>query len=82
MDTAQREVAAAGFTDVRVWCERRQARPPDMLAFLATSVAVTELDRLPADLHSRYTAALFEALQSPVELAYVRLNVDARAGER
>jgi hypothetical protein len=43
---------------------------------------VTELDRLPADLRSPYTAALFEALQSPGELAYVRLNVDARAGER
>jgi trans-aconitate 2-methyltransferase len=82
VDTAQREVAAAGFTDVRVWSERRQARPPDMLAFLANSVAVTELDRLPADLRSPYTAALFEALQSPGELAYVRLNVDARAGER
>jgi trans-aconitate 2-methyltransferase len=82
VDTAQREVAAAGFTDVRVWSERRQARPPDMLAFLATSVAVTELDRLPADLHSRYTAALFETLQFPGELAYVRLNVDARADER
>jgi trans-aconitate 2-methyltransferase len=82
VDTAQREVAAAGFTDVRVWSERRQARPPDMLAFLANSVAVTELDRLPADLRSRYTAALFEALQSPGELAYVRLNVNARAGER
>ena len=53
-----------------------------MLAFLGNSVAVTELDRLPADLRSRYTAALFEALQSPVELPYVRLNVDARAGER
>jgi trans-aconitate 2-methyltransferase len=81
VDTAQREVAAAGFIDVRVWSERRQARPPDMPAFLANSVAVTELDRLPADLRSPYTAALFEALQSPVELAYVRLNVDARADQ-
>ncbi|MGY1722243.1 class I SAM-dependent methyltransferase [Blastococcus sp. SYSU DS0533] len=80
VDTARRDVAAAGFVDVRVWSQRRTARPPDMLAFLANSVAVTELDRLPHDLHSRYTADLFTALGAPEELAYVRLNVDARAG--
>ena len=46
--TAQREVTAAGLVDVRARLERRQARPPDVLAFLANSVAVIELDRLPA----------------------------------
>lgn len=51
--TAQREVTAAGLVDVRVRLERRQARPADVLAFLATSVAVTELDRLPATCAAR-----------------------------
>ncbi|RBY80615.1 methyltransferase type 11 [Geodermatophilus sp. TF02-6] len=80
VETARREVATAGFTDVRVWSERRPARPPDVPAFLATSVAVTELDRLPEELRDRYTAALFAALGAPEELGYVRLDVDARAG--
>lgn len=80
VDTARREVTAAGFVDVRVWSERRTARPPDMLAFLANSVAVTELDRLPHSLHGRYTVDLFNALGAPAELRYVRLNVDAQAG--
>jgi trans-aconitate 2-methyltransferase len=78
-DTAHREVESAGFTDVRVWSARRQARPPDMLAFLANSIAVAELDRLPAVLRRQYTHDLFAALNQPEELAYIRINVDARA---
>jgi trans-aconitate 2-methyltransferase len=78
-ETAAREVAAAGFTDVRVWTERRRARPPDMRAFLANSVAPTELDRLPARLRDAYATELHAELGSPDELTYVRLNVDARA---
>jgi trans-aconitate 2-methyltransferase len=80
-ETAAREVAAAGFTDVRAWTERRRARPPDMRAFLANSVAPTELDRLPARLRDAYATELHAELGSPDELTYVRLNVDARARE-
>jgi trans-aconitate 2-methyltransferase len=81
-ETARRELADAGFTDIQLWTERRQARPPDMPAFLANSVAPTELDRLPRDLRAPYAAALFAALGRPEELTYVRLNADARAARR
>lgn len=78
VETASAEVTAAGFTDVRVRSGGRPARPPDMRAFLATAVAVGELDRLPLGLRAPYTADLFDALGRPTELAYVRLDVDAR----
>lgn len=76
-ETARAQAAAAGFHNVRAWTEERQAKPPDMRAFLATAVAVTPLDVLPARLRGHYTDALFELLGRPEELHYVRLNVDA-----
>lgn len=78
-DAAGADCAAAGFTDVRAWTQERAARPADMLGFLTTSVAVTELDRLPQSQRARYVTDLHDLLGRPEELRYVRVNVDATA---
>jgi trans-aconitate 2-methyltransferase len=78
-DTAEAQAVAAGFGEVRAWTERRQARPPDMPAFLANAIAVPALDRLPQPLRAPYTDSLHAALGRPQVLSYVRLNVDAVA---
>lgn len=59
------------------WTETREARPPAMVAFLATSIVRTELARLPVDLRRPYLAAVHAALGRPDALHYVRLNVTA-----
>ena len=35
-------------------------------------------ERLPPELHEPFSAAVVEAFEKPVELHYVRLNIDAR----
>lgn len=78
-DTAESDLHASGFRDVRTWSETRTARPSDPLAFLANSIVPTERARLPPDLQAEFVDAVFAAIDRPDHYDYVRLNVSATA---
>lgn len=78
-DEARAEAEAAGFDVREAWLARRDARPPDVRAFLATSVVTQELEKLPDDLRDPYLDALMAELGDPDFIPYVRVNVSARA---
>lgn len=77
-EEAERLLRAAGFDEVRCWLEQRDAKPPDMRAFVRSSVVPLQLDRLPERLHESFLDAVMEELGEPDSLAYVRLNLSAR----
>jgi len=67
-----------GFEDVRCWLEPRCARPPDPRAYLTSICLGCHVEQLPDDLHGPYVDAVLKRLGEPVEIDYVRLNVEAR----
>ncbi len=77
-EQAQHDLRGAGFIDVRTWLERRDAEPPDMRAFVATSIAGVQLDALPEETREPFLDALMERLGCPTSLPYVRLNLSGR----
>jgi trans-aconitate 2-methyltransferase len=76
-EEAEGALLGAGFTGVRCWLERRDARPPDMRAFVASSVIPVQVDALPEDLREPFLDALLARLGDPPALPYVRLNLSA-----
>jgi trans-aconitate 2-methyltransferase len=67
---------AAGVTDVQTWLE-----PKNVVAsreFLRTVSLGANLKLLPAARHEEFIDAVIEELGEPIELDYVRLNIDAR----
>ena len=72
----------AGFTAVRCWLEHKTVEPEDPRSFLATVSLGLHLDRLPADQHDAFVDAVLERQPEPLTLEYVRLNIDARKGDR
>ena len=72
-------LGAAGFTDVSCGLEEVDpVVPDDPRAFIRAAGLASHLDRLPPELREPFTDAVLEALPAPVELRYVRLNIDAR----
>jgi trans-aconitate 2-methyltransferase len=78
-EEARAEAEAAGFTVRDAWLARRDARPPEVRAFLATSVVTEQLEKLPGDLRAPYLDDLMAELGDPDFIPYVRVNVSARA---
>ena len=76
-ETAER-LERAGFAEVKTWLEPYPVRPPDPASFVRVVCLGPHLGRLPDELHDSYIHAVLE--RSGVELDYVRLNIDAKAG--
>ncbi len=70
----------AGFTDVRCWLEPKSVTPADARAFTSTVCLVRHLDRIPNELRDQFVDEVLERMGEPLVLAYVRLNMQARAG--
>lgn len=70
---------AAGFGDARCWLEGWPVTPEDPARWLREINLGAHLERLPADLHDGYIAAVIAQLESPLTIHYVRLNIDATA---
>jgi trans-aconitate 2-methyltransferase len=68
----------AGFDDVRCWLSPGEVVPPEPLEYLRTVCLGPHLVELPEDLRDEYVAAVAERCGEPLELDYVRLNIDAR----
>lgn len=69
---------AAGFTDVSTWLEPAPVHPPEPLEYLRTVCLGHHLAALPEPLRQPYAKAVAAACGDPLELDYVRLNIDAR----
>jgi trans-aconitate 2-methyltransferase len=76
-ETEQR-LGEAGFTAIRCWLEGRPTYPPDVEAFVPTSILAAHLARLPDERRRSFAAAVVAGVSLPLD--YVRLNVSAVRG--
>jgi trans-aconitate 2-methyltransferase len=75
--TAER-LERAGFTDVRTWLQPWDVTPPEPETYLRTVCLHPHMERLPGELRDAYIADVLAEAGDPLELDYVRLNIDAR----
>ncbi|HET8674018.1 MAG TPA: methyltransferase domain-containing protein [Thermoleophilaceae bacterium] len=76
-ETAVR-LAHAGFVDAECWLEPRPTTPDEPEEFIRTVCLGHHLERLPEVLRSEFVERVYERVPKPLELDYVRLNIDAR----
>jgi trans-aconitate 2-methyltransferase len=76
-ETAAR-LERAGFEAVRCRLDSRLVELAEPRAYLTTVCLGHHLDQLPPELGDGYVDAVLERLGNPVEIDYVRLNIDAR----
>ena len=76
-ETEQR-LEAAGFEDIRCWLQRKDTRPAEPKAFLATVTLGPQLERLPSELKDPFVDEIEAGMGQPLVLDYVRLNIEAR----
>ena len=74
--TAER-LRAAGFEEVETWTEPAPVVPEFSEEYLRTVCLGHHLERLPPELRDEYVAGVAERCGQPLELDYVRLNIDA-----
>ena len=76
-EETERRLAAAGFHKVRAWLDPHPVVPEHTLEYLRTVCLGHHVLRLPEGLRDDYVAAVAEHAGQPVELDYVRLNMEA-----
>jgi len=76
-EETERRLADAGFTNVRAWLDPHPVVPEHTLEYLRTVCLGHHVLRLPEGLRDEYVAAVAERCGQPVELDYVRLNMEA-----
>lgn len=78
-DETEERLLGAGFENVSCWLEEMPVvMPDDPYNFVSTCGLAAHRDRLPEELRERFTEAVIAELQPPIELRYVRLNIDAQ----
>ncbi len=78
-EQTEARLRAAGFERVRCWLEPWEVAPPEPAEFTRTIMLAGHIDRLPAELHDRFVAAVLAEAGEPLVLDYVRLNIEAVA---
>lgn len=68
----------AGFEDVEAWLEPNPVVPEFPDEYLRTVCLGHHLERLPSEVRDSFVRAVAERCGQPLELDYVRLNIDAR----
>ena len=68
----------AGFEDIRTGLEPAPVVPDEPVAFMRTVCLGNHIDRLPEELREPFVEDVAALFGEPVELDYVRLNIDAR----
>jgi trans-aconitate 2-methyltransferase len=76
-ETAER-LERAGFVEVRTGLESASVVLDEPVDYIRTVCLGNHVDRLPDKLRNRYVEAVAELIGEPIELDYVRLNIDAR----
>jgi trans-aconitate 2-methyltransferase len=79
-DETEARLRAAGFHDVRCWLEDWPVRPDAPLEYARTVCLGNHLQALPESLRERFAAEVVRRSGHPLELQYVRLNIEARRG--
>jgi len=74
----EERLSRAGFEDVRCWLSPAPVVPDEPLAFIRTVCLGPHIARLPEELREEYVQAVAEGCGEPLQLDYVRLNIDAR----
>ena len=77
-EETEARLRAAGFDQIRCWLQPWTVEPPEPAEFLRTVCLGPQLDRLPEDLRTPFVEAILAAEPSPLQLDYVRLNIEAR----
>lgn len=75
-ETAER-LERAGFARMECWLEPWPVVPDDPTGYLRSVCLGYHLERLPDDLRAPYVRDVEAELANPLELDYVRLNIDA-----
>ena len=78
LERATRSLEQAGFENVQCGLEHKHVVPEDPRDYLETVTLGIHLERLPAELRPALVDRALEVLGAPLELDYVRLNIDAR----
>jgi trans-aconitate 2-methyltransferase len=76
-EETERRLLGAGFRNPKAWLDPHPVVPDHTLEYLRTVCLGHHVLRLPEDLREEYVAAVAERCGEPVELDYVRLNIDA-----
>lgn len=69
----------AGFDEARCWLSPAPVVPPEPFEYLRTVCLGCHLQALPEELRDDFVTAVAECYGHPLELDYVRLNIEARA---
>jgi len=77
-EATEARLAAAGFVDVHCWLQPWTIEPPEPAEFLRTVCLGPHMDRLPAELQVSFLERVLEREPDPLQLDYVRLNIEAR----
>jgi trans-aconitate 2-methyltransferase len=78
-EETEARLVGAGFVDVRCWLQPWTIEPPEPAEFLRTVCLGPHMDRLPEELQSPFVKRVLEDEPAPLQMEYVRLNIEARA---
>jgi trans-aconitate 2-methyltransferase len=78
-EETEERLRRAGFTDVRCWLQPAPITLDEPEEFVTTVCLGHHLERLPEELRKPYATDVISERGVPLELDYVRLNIDARA---
>jgi trans-aconitate 2-methyltransferase len=77
-EETEERLRGAGFEQASCWLEEIPVvLPDDPYDFVSTCGLAAHRDRLPEGLRDRFTEAVIAELEIPVELRYIRLNIEA-----
>lgn len=80
-EETEERLAAAGFTDIVTGLQEvPTVEPDDPREFARTVGLAAHLDSLPEELRDPFTDEVVQGLGEPFRLTYIRLNIDAVAG--
>jgi trans-aconitate 2-methyltransferase len=76
-ETEQR-LLAAGFSEARCWLQEWPIDIEDPLSHFRTVSLGSHVERLPEHRRDAFLQAVFDEMENPFRIDYVRLNIDAR----
>jgi trans-aconitate 2-methyltransferase len=80
-EETERRLRAAGFAEARCWLQPKPVAPERPLEFTSTVTLGPLLAQLPEELRRPFAEAVLEESEKPLVLDYVRLNIEAVAGQ-
>ncbi len=78
-EETEARLTAAGLVDIRCWLQPWTIEPPEPAEFLRTVCLGPHMDRLPEELQVPFVEEVLEREPDPLQMEYVRLNIEARA---